>query len=223
MRNSLNTIQIYQETFETWEKLALLYQEKFMDLSIYNDSYDLFCEKLPNHKSEILEIGCGPGNITKYLLYKRPDFSISGIDVAQSMIKLAKQNNPQADFKVMDCREIDSIKATFDAIMIGFCIPYLSEIDVEKLIKDCNCLLANNGIIYISYVDGKTEKSGYQINSKGDKMYFNYYPTDTINKILTNANFKILNTLEVLYPKTVESNEMHTVIIAQKNKLVSQT
>jgi hypothetical protein len=28
----------YKETFETWNKVASLYQDKFMELDLYNDS-----------------------------------------------------------------------------------------------------------------------------------------------------------------------------------------
>ena len=77
----------YQETFNTWNKIALLYQDKFMDLDLYNESYDSFCELIPKQQASILEIGCGPGNITQYILTKRPDFIIEGIDVAPNMVK----------------------------------------------------------------------------------------------------------------------------------------
>ena len=60
----------YRETFETWNKVAQLYEDKFMDLDLYNDTYDQFCELLLKKNASILEIGCGPGNITKYLLSK---------------------------------------------------------------------------------------------------------------------------------------------------------
>ena len=63
----------FNETKNTWNKLANLYQERFMDLNIYNESYDLFIEKLLTKNSNILEIGCGPGNISKYLLSKNPN------------------------------------------------------------------------------------------------------------------------------------------------------
>ena len=86
----------YQETFETWNKLASLYQDKFMDLELYNESYDAFCNSIAKENANILEIGCGPGNITKYLLLKRPNYQIYGIDVAPNMIELARQNNPTA-------------------------------------------------------------------------------------------------------------------------------
>ncbi len=36
----------YQLTFQTWDKLAQQYQEKFMELDLYNDTYDLFCQQI---------------------------------------------------------------------------------------------------------------------------------------------------------------------------------
>ncbi len=122
----------YQETFETWNKLASLYQDKFMDLELYNESYDAFCNSIAKDNAKILEIGCGPGNITKYLLSKRPNYQIYGIDVAPNMIELARENNPTARFDVMDCRNISEINQDFDGIVCGFCLPYLSEGDGEN-------------------------------------------------------------------------------------------
>ena len=84
----------YKETFDTWNKVAKLYQEKFMNLDLYDDTYDTFCEQVNIENSTILEIGCGPGNITKYLLNKRPDFRIEGIDISSNMIELANIHWP---------------------------------------------------------------------------------------------------------------------------------
>jgi ubiquinone/menaquinone biosynthesis C-methylase UbiE len=60
----------YERTIKTWDKLAEKYQDVFMDLSLYDDSYDAFCALLQKKDATILELGCGPGNITKYLLIK---------------------------------------------------------------------------------------------------------------------------------------------------------
>src|SRR5690606_11871580 len=115
--------------------------------------------------AKILEIGCGPGNITKYLLFKRPDFNIYGIDIAPKMIALAKSNNPTANFNIMDARQISSLKTKFDGIVCGFCLPYLSNTDCEKLIFDSFNLLNNNGLIYISFAEGDPDTSGFQVGS----------------------------------------------------------
>ncbi|HKC68335.1 MAG TPA: class I SAM-dependent methyltransferase, partial [Bacteroidia bacterium] len=66
----------YQNTFETWNKLAHNYQGKFMDFDLYDDTYNTFCQLLEKPNAKIFEIGCGPGNITRYLLTKHPDFKI---------------------------------------------------------------------------------------------------------------------------------------------------
>ena len=85
---------------------------------------DLICNAVIKNKATILEIGCGPGNITKYLLSKRPDFNIFGIDIAPNMIELSKINNPKANFAVMDSRNISTIETKYDAMVCGFCLLY---------------------------------------------------------------------------------------------------
>ncbi|MBP8669619.1 MAG: class I SAM-dependent methyltransferase, partial [Bacteroidia bacterium] len=138
----------YKETFETWNKLASLYQDKFMDLDLYNNTYDYICNSITRVNAKVLEIGCGPGNITKYLLSKRADFDIFGIDISPNMIELAEKNNPTAKFAVMDSRQIDELKTNYDGIVCGFCLPYLSQTDSQKLIADCYNLLNENGLTY---------------------------------------------------------------------------
>ena len=58
----------YEVNIATWNKLANLYENMFMNLDLYNESYDTLCNLLPQDNPNILEIGSGPGNITKYLL-----------------------------------------------------------------------------------------------------------------------------------------------------------
>src|SRR5215210_3775931 len=136
----------YKITIEGFNKLASVYQDKFMNMDLYEDTYDSFCKLIEKYNAKIFEIGCGPGNITKYMCSKRPDFTIEAIDLAPNMIKLAKRNNPTANFKIMDCREIDNLTVKYDGIMCGFCMPYLSKEDCAKLIKDCSFLLYRGGI-----------------------------------------------------------------------------
>ncbi|NOT93269.1 class I SAM-dependent DNA methyltransferase [Ferruginibacter sp.] len=206
----------YKETFETWNKVASLYQDKFMELSLYNETYDFICTSITKEKAAILEIGCGPGNITKYLLSKRPDFNIYGIDIAPNMIDLAKKNNPAANFKVMDIRKVDEIKTTFDGIICGFCLPYLSEADSKKLITDAYNLLNNDGLIYISFVEGDTDKSGFQTGSTGDRSYFYYHNLDQLKTQLSVSGFEVLKIFKVEYEISATTKDVHTIVTAKK-------
>jgi 2-polyprenyl-3-methyl-5-hydroxy-6-metoxy-1,4-benzoquinol methylase len=205
----------YDETFETWNKVAALYQAKFMHLEIYNESYDFICNALPLINSTILEIGCGPANISKYLLSKRTDFIIQGIDVAPNMIELAKENNPTAHFEVMDARLIHQLKVKYDGIIIGFCLPYLSPNDTTKLIYDSSNLLKDNGLLYVSFVEGDPKNSGFKAASTGERSYFYYHNLEQIKTELMKHSFSDFTLFKVNYKRN--ETEIHTILIARKN------
>lgn len=206
----------HNETAATWNKVASLYQDKFMQLDLYNESYNYVCELL-KEKSTVLDIGCGPGNITQYLLTKRPDLQIFGIDFAPSMIALASTNNPAADFAVMDCRRISELTQTFNAIFCGFCLPYLSTDECARLIADAADLLAENGFVYLSFVEGEATQSGFQVSSTGDRMYFYYHSLQQMISLLSVNGFNALFTFKVEYQKSKTEIDTHTILIAERS------
>lgn len=206
----------YRETSETWNKLATLYQEKFMHLDLYNATYDFICNAIDKKGAKLLDIGCGPGNIARYLVSKRPDFNILGIDIAPNMVALAKSNVPSARFEVMDIREIGELTEVFDGIVCGFCIPYLSPHDCVQLISDCSKLLLHQGLIYLSFVEGDASKSGYQKSSSGDRTYFYYQQSDDLKSALEKHHFQDFRMLQVAYQRPEKETEMHTILTARK-------
>lgn len=197
-----------------FNKYADLYQEKYMDVSLYHDSFNAFCDELkPN--AGVLELACGPGNITNYLLSKRADLRIFGTDLAPNMIALAKQNNPSAEFSVLDCREIKNINRTFDAIMCGFCLPYLHKPEALKLISDCAELLHPEGVLYLSTMEDDNSKSTFKKGSKGDEIFMNYHEEGYLKEALEQNDFKVFYTGR---KNSVSNNEpaVDLMLIAKK-------
>ncbi|MEP0265184.1 class I SAM-dependent methyltransferase [Dokdonia sp.] len=206
----------YQETFNTWNTLAQCYQEMFMELDIYNASYDLFCASIKRQNASILEIGCGPGNITKYLLDRHPTYRITATDVAENMIALTKENNPSATVQILDCRALDTLKDTYDGIMCGFTLPYLSDSDTAKFIQNSYALLRQDGILYLSFVGGNYKDSGFITGSTGDRTYFYYHNILDVKNMLTTQGFQLIEHMEVPYKRSEKTSEMHTILLAQK-------
>jgi cyclopropane fatty-acyl-phospholipid synthase-like methyltransferase len=206
----------YSETFQTWNKVAKQYEDKFMNFDLYNETYDFFCNSISKKNASILEIGCGPGNIAHYLMTKRPDFEFFGIDVAPAMIELAAKNNPSAKFSIMDARQINELPMNFDGIISGFCLPYLSDEDTRGLIFNCKNLLNENGLIYMSFVDGEPHKSSYQVGGNGNRVYFYFHALETLKGLLMENGFSECKTFEVDYDKGESGREMHTALIAKK-------
>ena len=178
---------------EVFNKLANIYQNKFMDVSLYSDTFDFFCNNIKNKHAQVLDIACGPGNITRYLLHKRPDLKITGLDLASNMIELAKTNNPKANFQLMDCKDISMIETKYDAIICGFYLPYLSKEEAVKLIADAAKLLNSKGLLYISTMEDEYGKSGFKKGSSGDAIFMHYHQADYLTVALNENQFAILN------------------------------
>jgi ubiquinone/menaquinone biosynthesis C-methylase UbiE len=206
----------HEETLNTWNKVAQLYQDKFMDLDLYNESYALFCSLIEKTNASILEIGCGPANITKHLVKLRQDFRVHGIDFAPNMIELAKKNVPTATFEVRDAKEILSLVSKYDGILVGFCLPYLTNEESNKLITDTFSLLNKNGILYVSFVEGDPAQSGFQTASTGDRSYFYFHELTNITNGFIDAGFENPRVVHVNYVNANSKQEIHTILITKK-------
>lgn len=206
----------YLETHETWNNIAQLYEEKFMELKLYNDTYKRFCDLLLKQNASVLEIGCGPGNISRHILDINPKLKVLATDISRNMIDLAKKNNPKIEVQVLDCRNLKTISNKFDGIICGFTIPYLSKVDLSKLIANCAISLNEDGILYLSYVEGNYDNSGFISGSSGDRTYFYYYDFKTIEQTMELNNMIIVDHSNKEYKKTDDSIETHTIINAKK-------
>lgn len=204
----------YRETHRTWNSIAQQYEEKFMDFELYNDTYNSFCNKL--NGLALLEIGCGPGNITRQLLKIKPELKILATDVAQNMLDLAGQNNSQINTQLLDARDLGILNTSFDGIVVGFVIPYLSKIDCAKFIADCSKLLVVGGVLYLSFVEGSQQQSGLISNSKGSKMYFYYHELQFVRKELESNKLTLIETIEKYYSKSDGTSEIHTILLVKK-------
>jgi 2-polyprenyl-3-methyl-5-hydroxy-6-metoxy-1,4-benzoquinol methylase len=170
---------------------AKLYQEKYMSVELYANSLNFFCDLIYDN-AEVLEIACGPGNITRYLLDKKPTLKILGTDIADNMLELARANNPEAEFKQKDCREINSLDKKYDAIMCGFCLPYLSKEEAKQLIADAADLLKPNGVLYLSTMEDDYSKSTLTAGSTSDKLFMYYHEALYLNEFLKDSSFETI-------------------------------
>lgn len=185
-----------------------------MNVSLYARSLNLFCDAL-RHEAHVLELACGPGNITRYLLQKRPDLKILATDLAPNMLVIAKEHNPTAEFKLMDCRDLTQIKQKVDAIVCAFCFPYLTKREVQHLIGDAANLLNKGGMLYISTMEDSYEKSGIERSGSGHQIMIYYHELAHIQELLNEHGLTALD----IDRKVYQHNGKHTtdlLIVAAK-------
>jgi cyclopropane fatty-acyl-phospholipid synthase-like methyltransferase len=180
------------ETIATFDKYAAEYQSKYMDHGPYVATYGPLSELLAADAS-ILDAACGPGNIARFLLEEFPDRSLHGIDLSPNMVARARRNNPTATFEVMDCRQILSLGRRYDAIVAGFCFPYLTRDETGTFISDAQKMLNAGGILYISFMEGDYAASGLQSRNNIDWVCTYYHNTDLMIETLQLRGFEIID------------------------------
>lgn len=178
-------------TVGTFNRHADAYLERFKDYQPYIETYQAIIGHLPEN-GDVLDVGCGPGTISAHLLAAKPRLRLLGIDLAPNMIALASKQLPDAEFRVMDSRDIGALDRQFDAIICGFCFPYLSREEVSQFITDSAQLLRRNGLLYISTMEGDYAESGYQVRNDVDRVYIYYHCSEFLIDLLERNQFRVI-------------------------------
>lgn len=107
---------------------------------------ELTCFKNPM----VLELGCGTGAFSKFVLKELPLLRLTSGDISPKAVQIAANryaSYKNACFKIVDATSIDYDPATFDAV-IGNSI--LHHLPVETSLKECFRVLKPGGIIWFS-------------------------------------------------------------------------
>lgn len=72
---------------------------------------------IPEHKGRILDVACGLGASTRLMLEFYPKEQITGINLSEFQLDLARRNAPGVDFRYMDATELDFPDESFANII----------------------------------------------------------------------------------------------------------
>ena len=207
----------------TFDKLAERYTEKYFSLDVYDDYLKRFCGHLDKPGMQVLDIACGPGNVSAFLLRERPDLHITGVDLAPGMIKQARQKVPQAQsqvqsqiqFIVEDCRHLERLGKTFDAATYAFGLSYLTDSDADQFFASLGAVLRPSAPFYLSTMTGPRSLSGLDTSSSGDQIYIEYRPWQDVVAMVEDAGFGVVFHELVASPANASKQTQDLVLIAK--------
>lgn len=201
-----------------FDAFAKPYEDKYMDQSRYHDSLIEFCAWIRPMSARVLELACGPGNVTKYLMEQRPDLRLLATDLAPNMLELAKKNNPHVNFQLLDLREVHQLKGPFDAILCAFGFPYLNKEEAIALIGNLAKHLAPYGVCYISTMEGNYTDSDWQGPSSGEdqKIFIHYHELDYLQAALEENGLQLQRIDRIEYKDPQGKPVKDLVLIATK-------
>jgi ubiquinone/menaquinone biosynthesis C-methylase UbiE len=165
------------QSAQVFDQHAELYQSKYMDLDLYDETYAALTRQLPPG-ARVLDAACGPGTVARRLMAWRPDLQLLGVDLAPRMVALARAAVPTARFEVADCRQLPGDDAGWDGLVCAFGLPYLNPAEAEAFVAQAARLLKPGGLLYLSTQGGRPEDSGPQRSSRGDVVHVFFHPMD---------------------------------------------
>lgn len=72
---------------------------------------------IPAKTGTILDVACGKGETSRFLLRHYPAENITGINISEKQLTTARTNVPGATFRLMDATKLDFPDASFDNII----------------------------------------------------------------------------------------------------------
>ena len=202
----MNKTDITVATFDSIvNEFIEYYRSKDLNGNVqFQKEIDFMCSEL-KHNAKILDAGTAIGDYPKYLTEKMHEhnFEVIGIDASKNMIEEAKKNAPQAQFKVMDIRNINFANNYFDAIICLATLTYVDDIDCKKILDneekeifDVEQLNPN----YMTYINkykkeffvNYFENKNYSILKFFDNPFFNISKLKVKGKIADSNQFSII-------------------------------
>jgi len=195
---------------EIFNRHAAFYKERFMDVSRYAATLDAFLAVLPEN-AELLDLACGPGNVTRYFLDRKKNLNITATDLAPNMLEIAAETCPEAKLMLLDARKISELNSKYDAVIAAFIFPYFSKIETAQFLRDTKALLKPGGVLLLSTMEADEKHSGWQVNSKGERCYQQYYNEAELLQWLKDAEFNTFSTSRFPIPDSAFSQDLFIV------------
>ena len=192
------------ETVETYDNIVEEYIEYFNSKDMggnvqFQKEIDILIDNLKEN-SKILDVGTAIGDYPKYLTEKcNKNFEVIGIDSSENMIRVAKSNALKATFKVMDMRNLDFPKQSFDAILCFATLIHVDDAEAKKIWEKFNLLLKSNGIIIINvmeHLQGEKELYGKEPFNPKFNTYFNRYKKEFFIEWFQKCEYEILDIID---------------------------
>ncbi|MEL6674790.1 MAG: methyltransferase domain-containing protein [Bacteroidota bacterium] len=171
------------------------YAEQYADQARYFPSFDRFLAQLPGDPPRVLELACGPGNATAYLLQHRPEIELLGWDLAPRMIEIAREAHPGARFEVKAMQDTPELSGNWNGIFCAFGLPYLDREAVQRLCHESSRLLEPGGVLYLSCMEDDYSASRWQGPSSGEgsQIFMHYYREATLRSYVQAAGLRVLS------------------------------
>jgi cyclopropane fatty-acyl-phospholipid synthase-like methyltransferase len=160
---------------------------------------EFFMSLLPENPC-VLDLGCGAGYESMRLASLGA--KVSGVDISENSIQIARKKNPEIPFYIKDIRNVGSDLGKFDGIISIAALIHVTEDELNKVFTEAIEHLNKNGYFAVIFSDGKgysERRSVSTINNKKYNRYFCMHDRDEMNRAAKSVGFEFIQ--EYLLPE----------------------
>jgi ubiquinone/menaquinone biosynthesis C-methylase UbiE len=202
-----NRKDVVSITRDTYDSIATSYSDKIS--SLVSDTWvgnyekqllDRFLQLIEALNPKILDIGCGNGKDTAYLMAKGA--TVVGIDYSSRMLQEAKRRVQNGVFHLMDMRNLEFPDNTFDGVWANGCIYHVPKVEFGQVLKEVMRVLKPLGIFSFNAKAGTGERLENKPKSfAGGPRFYAYYSISETNEHLKEAGLEVIEAK--IYPHNI--------------------
>jgi 2-polyprenyl-3-methyl-5-hydroxy-6-metoxy-1,4-benzoquinol methylase len=170
-----------QKTKLAYQTNAKEYSQDWLSQQEPIDIYDLVKRYfIPN--GETADIGCGNGRDVNWLT--QSGFSVTGFDISEELLQIARSLYPKSLFKNASLPELKEIETKFDNIFCETVIMHLPLNLISLAIENLKRILKPNGVIYLSWrvTEGEDRR-------QNDGRLYSAFDSETVLKLFDKSGF----------------------------------
>ena len=179
---------------DTYNKIAEDWHKDHQDDAWWVSGTDAFAALLKAGDT-ILDVGCGGGTKARYLAGK--GFKIFGIDFSEGMIEIARREVPEAEFAVMDMKDLSHISREFDGVFAQASLLHIQKKEVHSIFHEFLSRLKPDGYLYVAVKEGDEGQLDEEIKKESDygyeyERFFSFYTIDELRQYFLDTGLVIV-------------------------------
>ena len=184
-----DTEYIVQTTKAAYDSHARAWAERpFTPSPLILEFVKQFIEALPDTEHRVLDLGCGPGRWTKYLLDAGVP-SVVGLDISANMLQIAKKTAPQASYVQADIRQGHELfqPESVSGILAMASLLHLPKASVKEALIGYRRVMIAGGVLAIMVKWGVAD--GFEKTPDMPQRYVSYLRAAELEQAVMDAGY----------------------------------
>jgi ubiquinone/menaquinone biosynthesis C-methylase UbiE len=141
--------------------------------------------------ARVLDVGCAAGRDTRIL--KDMGLDVVGADLAEKLLDIAREQNPDISFKLADMRHLPFDDQSFNGVWSNAVLHHVGKEAMVGVLQEFRRVLAPQGVLYVRTKAGEGTLRTQESTVRGKTREFALVTPDELGAMLTKAGYTAIS------------------------------